>query len=122
MSAIPYSEDVLPSDVELLALPDVAKQLHIVVTRVHQMLRDHTLIAVKRSGYLGVPVEFFGADGAIVKPLPGLISVLRDGGYTETEILRWLFTSDESLGGTPVSALHGHQAREVLRRAQAMAF
>jgi hypothetical protein len=48
--------------------------------------------------------------------------------------MRWLFTGDESLTVTrdgtterieaarPVDALHGHQAREVLRRAQAMAY
>ncbi|MBD0321987.1 MAG: DNA-binding protein [Aldersonia sp.] len=122
VSAIPYSDDVLPADISLLQLPDVAKQLGVVVTRVHQMLRDHQLIAVKRSGYLGVPEEFFGPDGNVLKPLPGLISVLRDGGFTETEILRWMFTADDSLPGTPVAALHGHQAREVVRRAQAMAF
>lgn len=70
----------------------------------------------------------------MVKHLFGLLSVLRDGGYHEPEILRWLFAGDESLtvsrDGTterieaarPVDALHGHQAREVLRRAQAMAY
>lgn len=70
----------------------------------------------------------------MVKHLFGLLSVLRDGGYHEPEILRWLFAGDESLtvsrdGATerieaarPVDALHGHQAREVLRRAQAMAY
>lgn len=122
MSSIPYCDDVLPEDVPLLSLPDIAKQSGLVVTQVHQMLRDHQLIAVKRSGWVGVPEEFFGGDGHVLKFLPGLISVLRDGGFTEAEILRWLFTADESLSGTPVHALHGHQAREVIRRAQALAF
>ena len=66
--------------------------------------------------------------------LTGLLAVLRDGGYRDTEILRWLFTPDPSLTVTrdgtreavtnarPVDALHSHQAREVLRRAQAMAY
>lgn len=122
MSSIPYCDDVLPADVSLLQLPDVAKQLGLVVTRVHQQLRDHQLIAVKRDGYVGVPEDFFGSDGQILKFLPSLISVLRDGGYTEPEILRWMFTADDSLPGTPAAALHGDQAREVIRRAQAMAF
>ena len=72
--------------------------------------------------------------GAVVKSLAGLLSVLRDGGYRDTEILRWLFTADPTLtltfDGTqevrenarPVDALHAHQAREVIRRAQAMAY
>lgn len=122
VSAIPYSDDVLPASVPLLQLPDVAKQLGLVVTRVHQMLRDKQLIAVKRDGYLGVPEAFFGDDGHVVKFLPSLLSVMRDGGFSETEILRWLFAEDDSLPGTPAQALRGHQAREVIRRAQAMAF
>ena len=52
----------------------------------------------------------------------GGLAVLHDGGYTEIEILRWLFLADDSLPGRPVDALHGDLAREVIRRAQAMAF
>lgn len=80
-----------------------------------------------------VPKVFF-ENGRVVKSLPGLLVVLHDGGFEDTEIVRWLFTPDESLtvirdGGTapqsnarPVDALHSHQAREVVRRAQAMAY
>nr|WP_206071599.1 Rv2175c family DNA-binding protein [Antrihabitans stalactiti] len=121
VSAIPYADDVLPESVPLLQLPDVAKQLGLAVTRVHQLLRDHQLIAVKRDGIIAVPEEFFGADGKVLKFLPGLLAVLSDGGFTEVEALRWLFAEDDSLPGTPVAALRGHQAREVIRRAQAMA-
>ena len=122
MSAIPYSDDVLAPDVVLVQLPDVARQLGRAVSRVQQMLRDHQLIAVRRGGVLGVPEQFFGDDGHVLKPLPGLLSVLRDGGYRATEIMRWLFTVDDSLPGMPIDALHGHGAREVVRRAQALAF
>ncbi len=122
VSTIPYCDDVLPDDVSLLQLPDIAKQLGVAVTRVHQLLRDHQLIAVKRAGYVGVPEDFFGADGHMLRFLPGLISVLHDGGFSEPDILRWLFTADDSLPGTPVAALHGDLAREVVRRAQAMGF
>jgi hypothetical protein len=81
-----------------------------------------------------VPRVFFTDSGEVVKSLPGLLMVLHDGGYHETEIVRWLFTHDPSLTVTrdgtrdaicnarPVDALHAHQAREVLRRAQAMAY
>ena len=81
-----------------------------------------------------VPQIFFTDAGEVVKSLQGLLVVLHDGGYHDTEIVRWLFTPDPSLTVTrdgtrdaisnarPVDALHAHQAREVLRRAQAMAY
>ncbi|MGW4481578.1 Rv2175c family DNA-binding protein [Rhodococcus triatomae] len=121
MSAIPYTDDVLDPSVSLLQLPDVAKVLGLVVTRVHQMLRDGELIAIRRDGIVSVPEDFFSGEG-IVRMLPGLLSVLRDGGYSDAEILRWLFTEDDTLPGTPIAALHTDSAREVVRRAQAMAF
>ncbi len=48
--------------------------------------------------------------------------MLRDGGFDDEEILRWLFTEDESLSATPIETMHTDQAREVVRRAQSMAF
>ncbi|AOW94725.1 transcriptional regulator [Rhodococcus sp. WMMA185] len=106
----------------MLQLADVAKNLGVAVTRVQQLLRDHQLLAVRRDGVLGVPEVFFDDDGQIVKSLPGLIAVMHDGGFSDEEMLRWMFRSDDSLPGTPAQALHGHLAREVVRRAQAMAF
>lgn len=106
----------------MLALPEVADKLGIVVTRVHQMLRDHQLIALRRDGVVAVPERFFDGTGAVVKMLPGLITVMRDAKYSDEEILEWIFTEDESLPGKPVDALHGPLAREVIRRAAADPF
>lgn len=108
------------------------------MTKVHQQLRDGQLLAVRRNGIPVVPTVFFtvpeSGRGQVVKTLAGLLSVLRDGGYQDPEILRWMFTPDPTLTLTrdgvrgqltnarPVDALHAHQAREVLRRAQAMAY
>ncbi|MDF3340528.1 Rv2175c family DNA-binding protein [Mycolicibacterium septicum] len=134
MSSIPAADDVLDPDEAVYDLPTVSDLLGIPVTKVHQQLRDGQLIAVRRNRVLVVPKLFFDDNGHVVKPLPGLLVVLRDGGYHDTEIVRWLFTPDESLtittdGSTervsnarPVDALHSHQAREVLRRAQALAY
>jgi hypothetical protein len=123
VSTFPVAEDVLDSSVDVLQLPDVAKLLGIPVTRVHQLLRDNQLIAIRRSRVAAVPALFLDeAERRILKPLPGLIHVLNDGGFTPTDILRWLFEEDDSLPGRPIDALCGHQAREVVRRAQALAF
>ncbi|MBB1024882.1 MULTISPECIES: Rv2175c family DNA-binding protein [unclassified Dietzia] len=122
MSTVPHCDDVLPGDIETINLPEVSSRLGIPVTRVHDLLREGGLIAVKRGGVVVVPAVFLDDDDEVVRFLPGLVSVLRDGGYRDEEILRWLFTEDDSLPGRPADALHGHRAREVIRRAQAMAF
>ncbi|OBG41352.1 MULTISPECIES: Rv2175c family DNA-binding protein [Mycolicibacter] len=134
MSSIPASEDVLEPDEPTFDLPTVAEMLGVPVTKVHQFLRDNHLVAVRRAGVLMVPQVFFTAEGDVVKSLPGLLAVLHDGGYQQTDIVRWLFTPDSSLSLThdgtresidnarPIDALHAHQAREVMRRAQAMAY
>ncbi|PXW32308.1 UNVERIFIED_CONTAM: hypothetical protein DES50_10389 [Williamsia faeni] len=90
-------------------------------SKVLNMISDHTLLAVRRDGQVAIPELFFdGSD--IVKHLTGLIKVLLDGGFSRDEIMRWMFTVQDDLGITPATALHGHQAREMVRRAQAEAF
>jgi hypothetical protein len=122
VSAIPVAADVLSADLEVLPLPDVAERLGVPITRVHQMLRDGQLLACRRQGILIVPALFLSDEGEVVKGLSGTITVLKDSGYSEDEILTWLFTADDSLPGTPVEALRGDRGREVKRRAQASAF
>lgn len=124
MSDVPTASDVLGAEVAVLDLPEVARRLGQPVTRVHQMLRDGQLLAFRRADVLVVPEEFLiGSEpDAIVKGLPGTVTLLRDAGYTDEEILRWLFTADESLPGTPIAALRSDRGREVKRRAQAMGF
>jgi hypothetical protein len=134
VSSIPAADDVIDPDEPVYDLPTVAGMLGLPVTKVHQYLRDGHLVALRRNGVVVVPQIFFSSSGEVVKPLAGLLAVLRDGGYGDTEILRWLFTADSSLTATfdgrrpavenarPVDALHAHQAREIVRRAQAMSF
>ncbi|NKX51550.1 DNA-binding protein, partial [Arthrobacter deserti] len=40
----------------------------------------------------------------------------------DEEILRWLFTEDESLPGRPIDALREGRKTEIRRRAQALAW
>jgi len=122
VSPIPSADDVLDADIEVLTLADVASRLDLPVTRVQQALRDGHLLAVRREGVLVVPACFLNDEGAIVKGLPGTITVPTDSGFTPNDILRWLFTADDSLPGTPIEALRGNRGTEVKRRAQALAF
>ena len=104
-----------------LTVPEIAERLEVPVTRVHQMLRDHQLIAVRRDGVLRVPAELVAGKG-VLKHLPGVLTLLHDAGYNDEEALRWLYTADESLPGAPAQALAGDRATEVKRRAQALGF
>ena len=112
---------LLPDDVQVLPVTEVAAQLKVPVSRVHQLVRDGQLLSVRRGGEVAIPAEFL--DGpVVVKGLPGTVTVLRDGGFSDDDVLRWLFAEDDSLPGTPIAALRSNRGREVKRRAQASAF
>lgn len=95
--------------------------LGVPVTKVHDFVNSRKLVMYRKDGSKSIPALLFD-DGELSKFITGAITVLFDGGFSEEEILTYLFTEDESLPGRPIDALHGHGAREVIRRAQAMAF
>jgi hypothetical protein len=120
VAQIDPTADALVSD--WLSLPEVADRLGLPSSRVKQLLRDRKLLAVARpSGERAVPAAFIDGD-QVVKGLHGTLTVLYDCGFDESEALRWLFTADETLPGTPIQALYKHRGTEVNRRAQALAF
>jgi hypothetical protein len=102
---------------------EAARRLGVTVGKVRTMIREHQLAAAVPAPGAGqqVPAALI-ADGQVVKGVPGVLTVLHDGGYDDLEILTWLFTPDESLPGRPIDALRENRGSEVKRRAQAMAF
>ncbi len=106
---------------EWLALPDVAAQLGLDANRARQLVAERQVLAVRRGGVLQVPAAFV-QDRRVLKGLPGTLTVLADCGFSDDEALRWLFTEDPSLPGSPVQALIENRGTEVKRRAQALAF
>ncbi len=97
--------------------------LGISVSKVRQLIRENQLAAA-------VPVPGEGQkvpaaliqDGLVVKGVPGVLTVLHDGGYDDREALTWLFTADDTIPGRPIDALRENRGSEIKRRAQAMAF
>ncbi|WP_257158601.1 Rv2175c family DNA-binding protein [Corynebacterium cystitidis] len=114
--------DALLSDENLLTFPQVADQLAVPVTKVHDLVRTSKLVRYRKDWTNYVPAALFDEYGELPKFVSGVVTVLADNNFSEEEILEFLFTEDDSLPGRPVDALHGHLAREVIRRAQAMAF
>ena len=56
------------------------------------------------------------------KDLPGTITLLIDGGFSEDGALDWLLDEHDALGMSPVDALRLGKKTEVRRLAQALAF
>ena len=105
---------------DTLTPAEVAQLLGTSPNRVRQLLHDRKLMAVPGSGNGKIPADFI-QGGAVLKHLPGLLTVLYDGRFTDEEAFEWLFRADDSLPGTPVEALRGDRHTEVTRRAQALA-
>lgn len=97
--------------------------LGVSVSKVRQLIREHHLAAVVPTPGAGqqIPAALI-MDGAVVKGVPGVLTVLHDAGYDDREALTWLFTDDDSLPGRPVDALRENRGTEVRRRAQALGF
>jgi hypothetical protein len=108
---------------EWLTLPDLAERMNLPITKVRQLVKDRQLVAVRRGerNVLSVPAAFVSGD-QVLKGLPGTLTLLADNKYTDEEALRWMFTADETLPGTPVQALSENRGTEVRRRAQALGF
>jgi Rv2175c C-terminal domain of unknown function len=112
----------MPEGLQLISLELAAQQLGVSVRRVQQLLSDGDLVAIRDAGGVrSVPSAFLG-DGAVVKALPAVITLLRDVHYADAEIVDWLFRDDDSLPGTPIQALRENRGREVKRRAQVAGF
>jgi hypothetical protein len=104
---------------DMLTLPEVAQQMHMPVTRVHQLLRDGQLVAVTHDGGPRTVPASFLQNGAVVKGLPSVITQLRDAHFSDDEIVDWLHRRDDTLAdGTPIGALRANHGVEVRRRAQ----
>ncbi len=103
---------------DVLTMPELAERLGVPVTRVHQYVRDGHLIATRIDGGPRVVPARFVQDGAIVKALPSVITMLRDARFTDDEIIDWLHRVDDTLPGSPIDALRANRGSEVKRRAQ----
>lgn len=106
-----------------MPLPDVAQLLDVSITKVHGLLDERALAALRigERRIRSIPAAFI-QDGHVVESLKGTIVVLADAGYSDEELITWLFTADESLRGRPIDALREGRKTEIRRRAQSLAW
>ena len=108
---------------EWLDWSQAADRLGVSVSKVRQLIREHQLAAAVPSPGAGqrVPAALM-MDGQVVKGVPGVLTLLHDGGYDDRQAIAWLSTHDDTVPGRPIDALRENRGAEVKRRAQAMAF
>jgi len=110
---------------EWLTVPDIAERLGLRLSDVRQLITDRQILSLRIGPrhVISIPAKFVNEDG-LLPELPGTFTVLRDSRMTDTEILRWLFTPDDTLPlpGAPMDALLAGFKTEVRRRAMEAAF
>lgn len=106
-----------------VTIPDIAEALDLKVTRVHNLISDGTLVALREpdTNVRKVPALFLNSDH-VLESLKGTLVVLKDAGFSDEEAITWLYTADDSLPGRPIDALINGQKTEIRRRAQALAW
>jgi len=106
-------------------VPDLAERwgVSLVWVRTHMADRERLSWHTGERRVISVPVKFLD-ETAPRHELKGTFTVLADGGMNDEEILRWLFTPDDTLPveGAPIDALIAGHKTEVRRRAQVTAF
>ena len=99
----------MESPTSLLTLDEAARLLGIEPRRIKQLVRDRQLFLVTApDGSRMVPAEIITRTEFGWEPLwnlPGTLTLLADGGFSEEEAVSWLYTVREELGGTPMEAL-----------------
>src|SRR5436190_4950917 len=83
---------------EWATVPDVAERWGVPLSRVRQAIADRELLSWRTGErqVVSVPAKFLGDHGPRPE-LRGTFTVLADGGMNDEEMLRWLFTPDETL-------------------------
>lgn len=106
-----------------LTIPDISEMLDLKVTRVHNLIADRNLLAVRdpETNVRKVPALFMRED-RVLESLKGTLVVLDDAGFTDEEAITWLYTEDDSLPGRPIDALIDGRKTEIRRRASALAW
>jgi hypothetical protein len=110
---------------EWLTVPDIGERLGLRLSDVRQMIEDRLVLGVRIGSrkVMSVPAKFFNDEGPLPE-LTGTFTVLGDSRMSDAQILRWLFTPDETLPvqGSPMDALLAGFKTEVRRRAMEAAY
>jgi len=116
----PADDDLEQLVGEWLTVPDIGERLGMRLSDVRQMIEDRQVLGAR----IGPRNVMFFNDKGPLPELPGTFTVLHDSRMTDAQILRWLFTPDDTLPvpGSPMDALLAGFKTEVRRRAMEAAY
>src|SRR5674476_562906 len=121
----PADDDLEKLVGDWLTVPDIGERMGLRLSDVRQMIEDRQVLGVRIGprNVMSVPSKFFNEEGPLPE-LPGTFTVLGDSRMSDAQILRWLFTPDETLPvqGAPMDALLAGFKTEVRRRAMEAAY
>lgn len=106
---------------EYYTIPDLVELFDLSPGKIHRLIEDHHLAAVRIDGVLSVPKDFV-KDGEPLHPLRGTLLVLLDAGFAEDEAVHWLLQDNDELGERPVDSLQAGRKSAVRRATQSLAF
>lgn len=115
----------MSDNIAWLAVPDFAESLGVLATHVRDLMREGTIVAVRRGANDAwyIPADFIieeDGEPQLLKTVPGTITLLKDMGLTDAEIIDWLFEESDELGTTPMAALREGRRSPVRRAAQTL--
>lgn len=109
-----------------LTVNEAADYLGLEPKRIRSWVKEGSLLVAKAT--LDVPgrlvKDFLVKTDTYRGPLdslPGTITLLFDGGFTNDEAVEWLLSPDETLGQSPLEALRAGKKHQVRRIAAALA-
>ena len=103
-----------------ITLVEAAERLNMPIGKIRRLVEEHSLIALKIDGVQKIPADLI-ASGEPLPSLRGTIFVLLDSGFDLSGAIDWLYTIEDSLQMTPMSALLAGRKAEIRRLAQALA-
>lgn len=113
--------ELFPPDTEYLTVPELTQLLRTSPGKLHRMIEDRHLAAVRIDGVLRVPAEFIAGDEPL-SSLRGTLLLLHDAGFSNDEAVSWLLNENDELGERPIAALNAGRKSAVRRATQGLAF
>lgn len=109
------------SETVYLTIPDLVQRLNLAPGKIHRLIEDSYLAAVRVDGVLKVPAEFLQGDEPL-PPLRGTLLALLDAGYSGEEAVAWVLGENDELGERPIDSLMAGRKSAVRRATQSLAF